>query len=188
MHKRYTFHHFLLIMTLASLACTLFVGGPDLPIPPVPVSTEAAEGIKEQLRQAIEAAATTGAVTLQINESQLTSLLAAKLASQTQPLMTEPQILLRNGQMQLFGKAQRSIFVANVAIIINVGVDEIGQPKIEVASADFGPFPAPQGLNAAISAVVAEAYTGTLGPIATGFRIESITITDGMMTISGRVK
>jgi hypothetical protein len=59
---------------------------------------------------------------------------------------------------------------------------------MEVVSTDFGPFPAPEGLNSAISAMVAEAYTGSLGPMATGFRLESITIADGSMTLSGRIK
>jgi hypothetical protein len=188
MNRKHTFHLLMLTLTLSTLACTLFVGGPEIPTPPIPVSTEAAESIKEQVRLAIEGAVTTGTVTLQINESQLTSLLAIKLASQSNPLMTEPQVLLRDGQMLVYGKVQRGIFVANVSMVINVGVDEAGQPKIEVASADFGPLPAPEGLNTAISALVAEAYTGSLGPIATGFRMESITITHGLMTLSGRVK
>jgi hypothetical protein len=71
---------------------------------------------------------------------------------------------------------------------MNVGVDVAGQPRLEIASADFGPFPAPQGLNNAISALIAEAYTGSLGPVATGFRLESISIADGVMTLTGRVK
>lgn len=187
--NKYTAFPFLLIMlALASIACTIFVGGPEYPAQPVPVSTEAAESIKDQFKQAVEAGLTTGTVTMQLNESQLSSYLAIRLSEQANPFMTEPQVLLRDGQMQVYGKVQRGIFQANVSIIVNVGVDEAGQPKIEVASADFGPFPAPQGLNAAISAVVAEAYTGSLGPIATGFRMESITIGNGLMTLSGRVR
>jgi hypothetical protein len=102
--------------------------------------------------------------------------------------MTEPKVLLRNGQMQIFGKIQRSIFLANVALIMGVGLDELGQPKIDVISADFGPFPAPSGMNSAISSLISEAYTGSLGPAATGFRLESIIITDGIMTLTGQIK
>lgn len=188
MNKTNAFPFLLIVLALTSMACTIFVGGPDFPTPPVPVSTEAAESIKDQFRQAVEAGITTGTVTMQLNESQLSSYLAIKLSEQSRPFMTEPQVLLRDGQMQVYGKVQRGILLANVSMIVNVGVDEAGQPEIEVASADFGPLPAPDGLNAAISAVVAEAYTGSLGPIATGFRMESITISNGLMTLSGRVK
>jgi hypothetical protein len=43
-------------------------------------------------------------------------------------------------------------------------------------------------MNAAINAVVAEAFTGSFGPVATGFRLESIVIADGVMTMTGRIK
>ena len=90
--------------------------------------------------------------------------------------------------MKIYGKTQQGIFTANIGIIINVGVDEAGKPKIEVASADFGPFPAPEGIKDAITAMISEAYTGSLGPVATGMRIESILIADGLMTVTGRVR
>jgi hypothetical protein len=43
-------------------------------------------------------------------------------------------------------------------------------------------------LNDAISVFVAQALTGPLGPAATGFRLESVSIADGVMTVTGRVK
>jgi hypothetical protein len=36
--------------------------------------------------------------------------------------------------------------------------------------------------------MVREAYVGSLGPVATGLRIESINIADGVMTVNGRIK
>jgi hypothetical protein len=175
-------------LTLGALACSVFVGGPDFPEPPIAVSTESVDGLKEQLRLAMEGGLQTGVVTLQITETQLTSYLAFKLESQANPLFTQPQVLLRNGQMQVFGKAHRGGFVANIGVTLNIGVDEAGQPAIEITQADFGPFPVPGGLNEALSALIREAFTGSLGPVATGFRIESIGISDGVMTVSGRIK
>jgi hypothetical protein len=186
----------LLSVVLTSLACTIFVGGPDYSsLPPIPVSSEAAESIKEELRRAFEAAAQTGIVTIFITEPQITSYLAARLQtdpslqqSDRKPLMTDPQVYLRDGQMQIYGKTQQGIFAANIGIIVTVGVDPNGQPLIEMTSADFGPFPVPEGLRDAISAMIREAYTGSLGPVATGLRIETISIADGVMTITGRVR
>jgi hypothetical protein len=90
--------------------------------------------------------------------------------------------------MQVYGKVQRSYFVANVLVVLNVSVDELGQPRVEIASADFGPFPAPEGLKQSLTAIITEAYTGSLGPIATGFRLESISIANGLMTVTGQIK
>ena len=187
---------FLTILLLTSLACTIFVGGPDYSsLPPIPVSTEAIASIQDELRRAIEAGAQTGTITVNLTETQITSYLAARLQtdpnlqqSDRKPLITEPQVYLRDGQMQIYGKTQQGMFAANIGIVVNMGVDANGQPQIEVASADFGPIPAPEGLNDAITAMVREAYTGSLGPVATGLRIESISIANGVMTVTGRVR
>jgi hypothetical protein len=186
---------FLLILLLTSLACTVAVGGPDYSDrPPIPVSVEAAESVREEIKRAFEEGLTTGEVTIRITETQITSLLAIKLQTDqslqqdSKPLITDPQVYLRDGQMQIFGKSQQGMFTANIGIIVAVGVDENGDPKVEIVSADFGPLPAPAGLNNAISALIDEAFTGALGPVATGIRIQTITIVDGNMYIVGRIR
>ena len=137
----------------------------------------------------------TGVITINMTEPQITSYLAARLQtdpslqqSDKKPLITDPQVYLRDGQMQIYGKTQQGMFTANIGIIVNMGVDANGQPQIEIVSADFGPFPAPEGLKDAITAMVREAYTGSLGPVATGLRIETISIANGVMTVTGRIR
>ena len=186
---------FLSILIITALACTIFVGGPDYSnLAPIPVSTEAAGSLKDEMQKAFEAGAQTGIVTLNITEPQITSLLASRLLSDPnmqadkKPFITDPQVYLRDGQMQIYGKSQQGMFTANIGIIINMGVNEFGKPKIEIVSADFGPFPAPAGINGALTTMIDEAYTGAIGPAATGLRIETITIADGIMTITGRIK
>jgi hypothetical protein len=110
------------------------------------------------------------------------------LQTDKKPMITDPQVYLRDGQMKIYGKTQQGIFTANVGVIVNVGVDEAGKPKIEISSADFGPFPVPDGIKEAMAGMISEAYTGSLGPVATGLRIESILIADGNLTIAGRIR
>lgn len=187
---------FLTILVLTSLACTVFVGGPDYSsLPPIPVSAEAAASIQDEIRRAAEAAAQTGVITVNLTEPQITSYLAARLQtdpslqqSDKKPLITDPQVYLRDNQMQIYGKTQQGIFTANIGIIVSMGVDPNGQPQIDVVSADFGPFPAPEGLKDAITAMVREAYTGSLGPVATGLRIDAISTANGVMTVTGRIR
>jgi hypothetical protein len=195
MKKNRSLFLFLIILILISLACTVFVGGPDYSDrTPIPVSNETADSLKEEIKRAFEAGATTGEVTFTITETQITSVLALRLQTDqnlqqdTKPLITDPQVYLRDGQMQIFGKTQQGMFTANIGIIVSVGVDENGKPKIEIISADFGPFPAPEGINNAISAMIEEAYVGSVGPVATGLRIQTISIANGIMTISGRIR
>ena len=193
--KKYALPIFLLTVILTSLACNISVGGPDYSdLAPIPVSTESADSLKEEMKKSFEAGLETGMVTLTITEPQITSVLAFKLLSdptmQTdkKPFISDPQVYLRDGQMKIYGKSQQGLFTANIGIIVNVGIDELGKPKIEIASADFGPFPVPNGIKEAIAAMIDEAYTGSIGPAATGLRIETITIADGIMTITGRTK
>lgn len=180
---------FIVSLAAASLACSINIGGPDYPEQTVPASPTDAQTLRDMIQQAMLTGAETGVITLQITESQLTGFMQEKIAQQTNPPFTDPQILLRNGQMQMYGKITRGWFTANMLITMNVTIDEVtGQPKIQIASADFGPFPAPEGINNAISAVIDEAFTGSFGPVAVGFRLESIAIADGIMTVTGRIK
>lgn len=195
MKKKQPLLLFIVTLVITSLACTVFVGGPDYSDRiPIPVSSDAAESLKEEIKRAFEAGATTGEVTFNITESQITSVLALRLQTDqnlqqdSKPLITDPQVYLRDGQMQIYGKTQQGMFTANIGIIVSVGIDENGRPKIEIVSADFGPFPAPEGINSAISAMVEEAYAGSVGPVATGLRIQTISIADGIMIVSGRIR
>ncbi len=172
----------------ATLACSIFVGGPAYPEGTVPNSTETTQSLQEQLQQAVAAGAKSGVISLQLTEGQLTSYLAAKVAEQADPVITEPRVLLRSGRMKIFGKARSGIFTANVGLTMQASIDANGEAGIQVSQVDFGPFAAPKGLNDALAAFVREAFTGWLGPVATGFRLESITIDDGTMTVTGRLK
>jgi len=180
---------FIVSLVISSLACSINVGGPEYPAQTVPASPADAQALRDMIQQAMITGAETGVITLSVTESQLTGFMAEKLAQQTNPPFTDPQILLRNGQMQMYGKVTQGWFTANMLITMNVTIDETtGQPKIQIASADFGPIPAPEGINNAISAIIEEAFTGSFGPVAVGFRLQTITIADGIMTLTGRIK
>lgn len=186
--NRYRILLFLIALISASLACTMFVGGPEYTEGAIPVSAEAVSSLRVQIEAAVLAGAQSGTITLQITEEQITSYIAFRLAAQANPAILNPQVYLRDAQMQIYGKVQRGYFIANVLVALNVSVNELGQPKIEIASADFGPFPAPEGLKQSLTAIITEAYTGSLGPIATGFRLQSISIANGLMTVTGQVR
>jgi hypothetical protein len=178
----------LMVLVLSLLACTISVGGPDYPQQRIPVSTEAVGEIQSAVQTAAALGVQTGTITLTLNEPQLTSYLAYKLQQQQDPFITDPQVLLRDGQITVYGTAKQGYFLATVKIVLSAGIDSAGQLKIELVSADFGPLPVPTGLRDIVTATMQEAYTGAVGPVATGFRLESIAIADGTMTVSGRIK
>jgi len=182
------YHFAALALMLATLACIINIGGPAYPTPAIPVSTEAVDSLNQAIQTAVAAGVDSGMVTLVITETQLTSYLAFKLQTQNSLFISNPQAYLRDGQIQIYGTVTQGYFQVTANFILTAGVDEQGQMKIELTSADFGPLPVPDGLKEAATAIINEAYTGSLGPIATGFRLESITIADGAMVIVGRTK
>ena len=179
---------FLAAVILVMLACTIFVGGPDYPAERIPVSTAAVGELQSAIQTAVAQGMETGQITLVITEPQMTSYLSYKLQQQPTPFITDPQVTLRNGQITIYGTAKQGYFQATINITLTAGVDEQGQLKIELTAADFGPLPVPKGLKDIVTAMVKEAYTGSIGPAATGIRLTSITIADGTMTIVGRIK
>ncbi|MCC7117361.1 MAG: LmeA family phospholipid-binding protein [Anaerolineales bacterium] len=181
---------FLLIFSaFSALACSIAVGGPDYPTQVIPTSADDIATMQAQFDSALTAGAESGVITVQITEAQLTSYLAQKIQAQTDPPFTDPQVLLQNGQIQLYGKIQQGYFTANMLVTMNVGVDPAtGLPTVSIATADFGPVDAPEGVTKAIGSVITEAFMGSLGPVATGIRIETISIADGILTLTGRIK
>jgi hypothetical protein len=175
-------------LILAEMACTINIGGSVYPSQSIPVSTEAIGDLQSALETAIANGAISGQVTLNITESQLSSYLSYKLRFQAQPVFTNPQVYLQDGELQIIGTATRGYFQTTVKIVFRAGVDEQGQLKIELISADFGPLPVPNGLLELATTTIQDAYTGAIGPLATGFRLLNVTIAEGSMTIVGQTK
>lgn len=177
-----------LVVALIPLACTVFVGGPSYPDIPITVSTEAVGSFSQQLQVAQTAAVQSGMITVTINETQITSLLATNLESVSNPFIQYPQVYLQNGEIQVYGKVTQGNLQANARIVLTTALNPDGQQVIKVTSTDFGPFPIPAELNNSISAMIDQAFTGAFGPAITGLRIEAINIEDGVLTLTGRVK
>ena len=178
----------LAVLWLATIACEINVGGPETPEARIPVSTEAVENLTQLWKTALEGAQESGQVTLVVNETQLTSLLAFRLQAQEDPLFQDPQVYLRDGQIQIYGTARRQNFRASVRVVLTVEVDEQGLPDLLLESADFGPLPVPDGLLSGLSTMLDEAFTGNIGPAATGIRVEDIAIEGGLLAIVGRIR
>jgi hypothetical protein len=176
------------VLLMVVMACTMNIGGPAYPNLHIPVSTEAAGQLQSNLQTAVATGADSGQVTLVVTEQQVTSYLAAQLQNQAQPLFTDPQVYLRDGQIQIYGTATQGYLQVTIHIVISAGVDAQSQVLIDVSNADFGPMPVPVGLKDTVTSAIQEAYTGAIGPAATGFRLESITVSNGTMTIVGRTK
>ena len=176
------------ILALGSLACVVNLGGPAYPADHIPVSTAAATEAQNAVGTADSQATDTGKVTLTLTEAQVTSYLAEQLQQQNQLPITNPQVYLRDGAIQIYGTINQGIVTATAKIVVTVDVDPQGQPVITLTSATFGPFPVPPGLRDTITNQIRQAYSNALGTEAANFQLEKVTIENGTMSLEGSLK
>jgi hypothetical protein len=170
------------------LACQIDVGGPESPGAAIPVQPSEAEQLKSNWQSALNNAVENEQINILINEAQMTAFLAERISDHEQPLIRNPQVYLRDNQIQVFGVAERGILKANVLITVSPEITPEGEISFELSEASVGPVPAPSALKSTISAVLTEAFTGSIGSLATGIRISSLGIADGQMTIVGELR
>ena len=187
--KRKNIYIFLLliIISLMSIACKLSLGGEEPPTTPIPVSDDAANTAQDIIDSATITDMENQVVAFTITEAQLTSLMAQKLAENPENKISNPQIYLQNGKIDAYATYDADYFDVNIHILLSAVVNANNELEINIESADLGPIPASDAMLDSISAMIDEAVSSALLPAATGFRIDSIYIADGMATISGTV-
>lgn len=175
-------------LALTGISCMFNVGGPEAPDYPILISDQNLDPLELVWETALDAAKNDGRIQLLILESQLTNFVAERFAQSDKPLLQNPQVYLRNSEIQVYGQIERGWLIAGARLILQVDIDDDGNPAFELSSVDFGPWPVPEGLLSGFSMTLDEAFTGKVGPIATGIRIEDIAIEDGMLAITGSVR
>ena len=174
----------LCVLVTAGLACAVSVEGPTPPGSPIPVSTEAAGQLDELWKNAV-ANPQNGQVSITVNETQLTSFVAAQLAASKDTVISNPQVYLRDNKIQLYGTAKAGDITTTVSAAFSTTVSETGTLQLQVASANFGPVTLPTDLLARLSIMLDDALTGSLSDMAIGVKLDNVEIGDGTMTIAG---
>jgi len=178
----------LALLALASLACNLPLGGPKPPGDPIPVSEHAAEELEHIWESIDPIDLVDGQVEVVITEEQLTSFVALRLADDPETPIQNPQIYLRDGQIQIYGIARTEDFSTPVLVKLTATPDTDGRPVFTITDANFGPLPVPGTLLETISSNLNEALSGQLGVLAPAVEITSVVIADGELTIVGGLR
>lgn len=175
-------------LLLVTLACQINLGGPVPPAEATPVNIAGPADLEDAWKGAVARAAVTGEIMVILDERQLTAFLRERLSERDKPLLLNPEIYLRDNAIHIYGLADRGLFKANAYVSVKPIVDEDGEIAFELMAADFGPVPAPEVLKNTVSAILTEAFSGTVGPLATGIRITTLAISDGQMAIVGTLR
>ena len=177
---------------MGTLACMVNLGGPAYPSDRIEVSTGAVTEVESIMSTAAaQSDAASGQMTVTLTESQVTSYLVYKLQQQSPQdavPITDPQVYLRDGEIQIYGKSITTYYSANVKIAVKLSVDAEGGLKIDITEADFGPIPVPAGLRQMVTNAIRDAYRNALGSAVTHFRLENVTTESGTITMTDKPK
>jgi hypothetical protein len=174
---------------LAVLACSpnIGIGAPTPPASPIPVTTESAGQLEGAWSTAV-AGAQDGKVTVVMTEQQLTSYAALKLTSDANSPIINPQIFLRNGKMQLFGKVKANSVTLPAAVTLSVFPTADGAISVTIDDATVGPMPVPSALRDSLASNINDLIEQNAGAGNTGFKVTDIAIADGKTTLTGTLK
>jgi uncharacterized protein YpmS len=174
------------LITFASLACSLPQAILKAEPTSLPISSEAITEMQDNIGDAAKAFEETGQVNLQITEVQITSYLVNELSKQENPFVQNPQILLREGEIQMTADYQQGELVLPLKAAISVKADGAGNLAYELTSASIGPLALPQALIDTMLGQFQQMFDNNLSSQLDRVFIETISIADGTMTIQGR--
>lgn len=189
-NKQLKFAFFLAAILAASMACN-FPGVGNLgatPTAPVPVSSEAVQQLEESLQSALATAASGGKVELAITEEQLTSLAAIELQAIQEPKVENVQIRLRDGQVMTTAKVTLNGIPLDMSLNSRVIVGPDGLPKSQTVSAKLGPLPIPESMLDLFTQEVDNILAEQMVFQGQRVFVESLSIADGVMLVSGYLK
>lgn len=191
--KSIRFRRFILLVTiliLSSLSCNLFnrISNASPEPTPIRITNESANNLRKDLTTAAEGLVAGERVTLVIDEAEITSLVAVELAKQSDPILYEPQIYLRDGEVQITGKVLQSGFLVPAQMNLILTTDINDQPQINIQSAKIGPLELPDSMLGDLEGQIDSVFIRNIRPRIKDIYVESILIADGLMTIIGQTR
>ena len=176
------------VLVLSSLACNLGFGKPATPEFELPVITQALDNSENNLAGPGLDTEIQGIPHLEITENQLASLMEDELEQRVGDQITNLQVYLRNGQIQILGDLNTQGISAPAKVVFDVSIDPVGRPILSIISSSIGPFPIPGDLVAEVEVLINKAFQEKVLTLAPNMHIDNIVIQEGIMTIYGHSK
>ena len=151
----------------------------------VPPSTQDVEELKEEVATASARLAESGDLSITFTEQQLTAFLIEGLASQPDITLTEPQVILQDGQIQLSGKMLFGKANIDVQMVLAPAVQN-GDLVVNLVSANFGLIPVPEKLLTQLTDMINKNLTQSITMEGRQLEVEQVEITNGTMKITGK--
>ncbi|GAP06275.1 MAG TPA: DUF2140 domain-containing protein [Anaerolinea thermolimosa] len=176
---------FLSVLLLSTgLACSLPIRTAQPPSTTIIASGEAAAELESNVATAVAQLEQTGTASLTITENQLTSYLAEKLASQPDSPIQNAQVRLENGSIQLTGQMSVSSLTTDLSLTMQPYIDQ-GNLQVTIQDGKIGSLPIPDATLKTLTQTINQEMPGLVTFHGQQFKLESITMENGSMTLKG---
>jgi len=172
----------LLFLLITSLACQLPVSALNPAYTP-PASTAPSSQVSSNLDAASANPGNSNEITVTITSSQLTSLLLEQLAQQTDFSFQNVGVQIQNNQIEISGNVQKGAFSTNAKVTLIASIDAAGQLQVMVKSVDLGLLPLPAGYVEGLQTSINTSVNDYLRPTLTGYRLTSVDLSNGAVTL-----
>jgi uncharacterized protein YpmS len=174
------------LLTLTTLACNLLSNiSADQPRVVPTLAAADSQELQDQLATQISEAMSGVPITVELTESQISSLINSEAAKQPDAQLSNAQVLLENNQMVISGDANAQGISGKINITLDASTDANGKPQLTISNAVLGGFPIPASMLETLSTTINQTMQGQGGQ---GFEIQSLTIADHKLTITGQKK
>lgn len=175
-------------LMLAALACNLGASRTEATPTALPASPDSPGDLGQSVEATLEGMPSGAQVELEISEQELTALVAEEMESQDENPIQDPEVQLREGQIRFLATVERQGFGLPAEVVMSVQPDERGRPDFDVLSATIGPLPVPGSVTSELESGLNETFAAEIESRAPNTHIESIVISEGVMTITGRIQ
>lgn len=173
-------------LIISTLACNLpAVFSPaqptQTPVPTLPPADQ--QALQNQIIEQINSAPSGSTFTIELNESQLTSLINLQTLSTQDAQASNIQVTLENNQAQIFAEVSASGISGKAKIVLAVSADAQGKPQMSVVSATLGNFPIPEGILSSVTTSINQALQNQAGQ---NVEILALAIVDHKLIITAK--
>lgn len=183
MQKRKRYHYILIglfVLLIASISCNF----PGLSVS-IPQSEPTHTLPPIETQDEFQSPRIGETFVLEVTETQLTSVLNSRFSDIQEPTISDGQVFLQNGQMELQASVNQNGMILPLNVILTISIDGNGKPTYKIISSSIGPFPLPASVTDQLSGMVENAFADELFTLSNNYYIENIEIQKGVMTIDG---
>jgi len=158
-------------------------GAPERPGDPIVTSDSVGDSARVKLQNGLPQPGSMSTVTL--TEQEITSWLALEMKNSPDLPLSDVQVYLRDGSVQVWGMVVGNENSTSALIVGELQVSGNQQPHLKLESVQIGQQEVPGILIAQIETWLNQALTDAINTNAPGLNLVSAKVTSGLVTVSG---